>query len=329
MARKLPGADVLVCHCPPEGFNDDPADPAHVGFEGLRDWVDRHNPRHVLHGHVHPMPGRVIDHVGGHPGALGAGGEADSAGLRVRLWQAPVASAAGSDAVTAWLVLGKAVSADMVNVGRITGSDGHPYVDHLCHGKRRDRTVGGRSARRRPCNPSPPVQAHAVTASRAPADALGACHSPTPRPPHARSSPNPLQAKFIRIRGDLLRTQLGMLEPIIGERLGRADERVRDRLGHGRGARRRRPRPRPPGAAGRPTRAAMSRRTAAPSAANGPAPSVTSLSSTVHESGSCSTNVKNASSPCHSRWSGGPSLVGDRAQPLAAGARAARSMTAR
>jgi Icc-related predicted phosphoesterase len=64
MARKLPGAEVLVCHCPPEGFNDDPADPAHIGFEGLRDWVDRHNPRHVLHGHVHPMPGQVKERVG-------------------------------------------------------------------------------------------------------------------------------------------------------------------------------------------------------------------------------------------------------------------------
>ena len=64
MARKLPGAEVLVCHCPPEGVNDDPGDPAHVGFEGLRDWVERHHPRHLLHGHVHPMPGQVIDHVG-------------------------------------------------------------------------------------------------------------------------------------------------------------------------------------------------------------------------------------------------------------------------
>jgi Icc-related predicted phosphoesterase len=64
LARKLPGADVLVCHCPPEGVNDDPGDPAHIGFEALRDWVDRHHPRHVLHGHVHPLPGQVIDHVG-------------------------------------------------------------------------------------------------------------------------------------------------------------------------------------------------------------------------------------------------------------------------
>ena len=64
LARKLPAADVLIAHCPPAGINDDPEDPAHVGFEGLRDWVDRHRPRHVLHGHVHPLPGRVVERVG-------------------------------------------------------------------------------------------------------------------------------------------------------------------------------------------------------------------------------------------------------------------------
>jgi Icc-related predicted phosphoesterase len=64
LARKLPAADVLLCHCPPEGINDDPEDPAHVGFAGLRDWVERHQPRHVLHGHTHPSPGRVVDRLG-------------------------------------------------------------------------------------------------------------------------------------------------------------------------------------------------------------------------------------------------------------------------
>jgi Icc-related predicted phosphoesterase len=55
---------VLICHCPPTGFNDDPDDPAHVGFDALRDWVDKYRPRHVLHGHVHPAPGEVIHRVG-------------------------------------------------------------------------------------------------------------------------------------------------------------------------------------------------------------------------------------------------------------------------
>lgn len=64
LARKLPAADVLLCHCPPLGINDDPEDRAHVGFEGLRDWVDEHHPRHVLHGHTHPVAGRGVTHHG-------------------------------------------------------------------------------------------------------------------------------------------------------------------------------------------------------------------------------------------------------------------------
>jgi Icc-related predicted phosphoesterase len=64
LAKRLPGADVLICHCPPLGINDDPEDPAHIGFEGLREWVDRHEPRHVLHGHTHPLPGQIVHHYG-------------------------------------------------------------------------------------------------------------------------------------------------------------------------------------------------------------------------------------------------------------------------
>ena len=59
LMRKLPPADVVLCHCPPYGVNDDPDDPAHVGFDGLLDWVDRHKPRHILHGHTHPVGGVV------------------------------------------------------------------------------------------------------------------------------------------------------------------------------------------------------------------------------------------------------------------------------
>ena len=64
LIRKLPPADVLVCHCPPEGVNDDPTDPAHVGFTALRKWVDTYHPRWLLHGHVHPTPGSLVHRVG-------------------------------------------------------------------------------------------------------------------------------------------------------------------------------------------------------------------------------------------------------------------------
>ena len=56
LVRRLPAADVLACHCPPWGVNDDPADPAHQGFLALRGWVDRNRPRHLLHGHTTPDP---------------------------------------------------------------------------------------------------------------------------------------------------------------------------------------------------------------------------------------------------------------------------------
>ena len=64
LARRLPGADVLLCHCPPLGVNDDPDDPAHVGYSALRDWVLEHEPRYLLHGHTHPQPGRIATRLG-------------------------------------------------------------------------------------------------------------------------------------------------------------------------------------------------------------------------------------------------------------------------
>ena len=64
LARRLPAGEILVCHCPPYGINDDPDDPAHVGFNGLREWVDHHRPRHILHGHAHPVAGLAATRYG-------------------------------------------------------------------------------------------------------------------------------------------------------------------------------------------------------------------------------------------------------------------------
>jgi Icc-related predicted phosphoesterase len=64
LVRKLPRADVLLCHCPPRGVNDDPEDPAHIGWDALRDWVDKYQPRWLLHGHVHPRPGSILERIG-------------------------------------------------------------------------------------------------------------------------------------------------------------------------------------------------------------------------------------------------------------------------
>lgn len=64
LVRKLPPADVLLCHCPPRGVNDDPDDPAHIGFDALRPWVLKHQPRWLLHGHTHPAPGTLLKRIG-------------------------------------------------------------------------------------------------------------------------------------------------------------------------------------------------------------------------------------------------------------------------
>jgi uncharacterized protein len=64
LARDLPPADVLVCHCPPWGVNDDPSDPAHAGFLALREWVERNRPRYLLHGHTTPDPRHQVSRLG-------------------------------------------------------------------------------------------------------------------------------------------------------------------------------------------------------------------------------------------------------------------------
>jgi uncharacterized protein len=62
--RELPGADVLIAHSPPLGVNDEPDDPAHVGFEALREWVEHHRPRYVLHAHTTPDPRTRVRRLG-------------------------------------------------------------------------------------------------------------------------------------------------------------------------------------------------------------------------------------------------------------------------
>lgn len=54
MIDQLPGAQVLVTHCPPAGVNDHPSDPAHVGITALAGWVNRNSPRVLIHGHTYP-----------------------------------------------------------------------------------------------------------------------------------------------------------------------------------------------------------------------------------------------------------------------------------
>ena len=64
LLEQLPPADVLLVHSPPAGVNDEPDDPAHRGSPALREWVERHGPAWLLHGHTHPHPGRRVARVG-------------------------------------------------------------------------------------------------------------------------------------------------------------------------------------------------------------------------------------------------------------------------
>lgn len=64
MLTRLPPADVLLTHSPPEGVNDELDDPVHRGSSALREWVERNRPRLLLHGHTLPDPARCVKRLG-------------------------------------------------------------------------------------------------------------------------------------------------------------------------------------------------------------------------------------------------------------------------
>jgi Icc-related predicted phosphoesterase len=64
MLARLPVADVLLTHAPPEGVNDEPDDRAHRGSAALREWVEREQPGWLLHGHTLPHPAAAVGRLG-------------------------------------------------------------------------------------------------------------------------------------------------------------------------------------------------------------------------------------------------------------------------
>ena len=52
--KKAGGVDILVTHSPARGLGDRD-DPAHRGFECLRELLGELKPEIMLHGHVHPQ----------------------------------------------------------------------------------------------------------------------------------------------------------------------------------------------------------------------------------------------------------------------------------
>ena len=61
------GVDIVVTHAAPAGLGD-AEDPAHKGFEALRELLDKYRPPYLLHGHVHMTYGcntpRELDYNG-------------------------------------------------------------------------------------------------------------------------------------------------------------------------------------------------------------------------------------------------------------------------
>lgn len=51
---EMPAADWVVTHCPPRGCNDH-EDHAHQGIEALTEYVVRHRPKYLFHGHTYPQ----------------------------------------------------------------------------------------------------------------------------------------------------------------------------------------------------------------------------------------------------------------------------------
>lgn len=59
MLANFPPVDVFICHCPPRGINDE-EELAHQGFDGLRDYVERTQPKVLMHGHTYPTEDTII-----------------------------------------------------------------------------------------------------------------------------------------------------------------------------------------------------------------------------------------------------------------------------
>lgn len=55
-AESLPNADILICHSPPFGIHDQD-DLPHNGLNGINRYIEKHSPKHMLHGHTYVPKG--------------------------------------------------------------------------------------------------------------------------------------------------------------------------------------------------------------------------------------------------------------------------------
>jgi Icc-related predicted phosphoesterase len=52
--------DIMLTHAPPFGINDEPEDPTHAGFKGLRTYLEKQKPAHLFHGHTYPPESECV-----------------------------------------------------------------------------------------------------------------------------------------------------------------------------------------------------------------------------------------------------------------------------
>ncbi|MFH1611181.1 MAG: metallophosphoesterase [Patescibacteria group bacterium] len=64
LLRDFPYVDVMLCHAPPYGVNDEPGDLTHAGLIGLREYVEKKSPKYLFHGHTYPTQGKLITNLG-------------------------------------------------------------------------------------------------------------------------------------------------------------------------------------------------------------------------------------------------------------------------
>lgn len=64
LLKDFPYVDVMLCHAPPFGVNDEPEELTHQGFKALREYVEEKKPKHLFHGHTYPKPGEEVDRLG-------------------------------------------------------------------------------------------------------------------------------------------------------------------------------------------------------------------------------------------------------------------------
>ena len=60
MLANFPRVDVVLCHCPPYGINDEPEEIAHQGFKALRTYLEVQKPKYLLHGHTYPKDEHLV-----------------------------------------------------------------------------------------------------------------------------------------------------------------------------------------------------------------------------------------------------------------------------